>query len=214
MWMSRNRARVWFRFFFIYNFLPRNIHTAARLKPYSRKVTILYFLLFKFQSIQSLHSQTANVLNSRNHLDFFLSLFFTSNSLSVHRLLRSSRSMHSQHCCCIFSFILVYFCSNDSHMLLSTANKLNWNSMSLVVSDSFFMVVRFGRSCAYTTHFRVCIFIEWWNFALILHKSGNEIDINKTFDKRKRGEKRNEMKRRLMITSIWIESMFGLGWSN
>lgn len=214
MWMSRNRARVWFRFFLFITFY----HEISTLPHDSSHILEkLLYCIFCCSNFNLSSRFIAKQLMFWIHAIiwiFSLSFFFTSNSLSVHRLLRSSRSMHSQHCCCILFFILVYFCSNDSHMLLSTANKLNWNSMSLVVSDSFFMVVRFGRSCAYTTHFRVCIFIEWWNFALILHKSGNEIDINKTFDKRKRDEKRNEMKRRLMITSIWIESMFGLGWSN
>lgn len=125
MWMSRNRARVWFRFFLFITFY----HEISTLPHDSSHILEkLLYCIFCCSNFNLSSRFIAKQLMFWIHAIiwiFFSLFFFTSNSLSVHRLLRSSRSMHSQHCCCIFSFILVYFRSNDSHMLLSTANKLN-----------------------------------------------------------------------------------------
>lgn len=146
-------------FFFIYNFLPRNIHTAARLKPYSRKVTILYFLLFKFQSIQSLHSQTANVLNSRNHLDFF-SLFFSLRTLFQYIVYCAAPGP------CIHNIVVAFYFSFSSIFVLTihiccSQQQTNWiETLCLSSSPIHFLWSSVSADPVHTPHIFVCVFLS------------------------------------------------------
>lgn len=94
-------------------------------------------------------------------------------------ILRSSRSMQCVVCLRFFSSVLVYFCSNDTHMLSTKHTKLDWNTRLLFFSADPVHTHSLDFPCfskikTFTVRF-VGFLLSRCVFSLYYKESGNDI---------------------------------------